>query len=256
MQVIHPSALLGEGCQVGYFTIISEGVELGDGVVVGNHVTIYPGTRIAAGCRIGDNSVLGKAPTAAKTSTLKLTELQPLVVGPDCMLGTGVVLYAGTTIGQECFFADGAQIRERCSLGMRVIIGRGATVEQDTTIGDYSKLQTGAYITAKSTLAENVFIAPGVVTTNDNYVGRTEERHAKIRGPHIEKGARVGGGAVLLPGVRIGQEALVAAGSVVTKDVEPYTVVVGCPARPLRPTPSEQFIYPKESADSHSPGRS
>lgn len=249
MQVIHPSVTIGEGCQIGYFTVISEGVDLGDGVVVGNHVTIYPRTRIAAGCQIGDNSVVGKSPTAAKTSTLKLTALQPLELGPGCTLGTGVVLYAGTTIGRECFFADGAQIRERCSLGVRVIIGRGATVEQDTTIGDFSKLQTGAYITAKSTLAENVFIAPGVVTTNDNYVGRTEERHAKIRGPHIEKGARVGGGAVLLPGVRIGQEALVAAGSVVTKDVEPYTVVIGCPARALRPIPPEQVIYPQAEAD-------
>ena len=100
-----------------------------------------------------------------------------------------------------------------------------------------TKIQAEAYITAYSTLEDNVFIAPCVVTTNDNFMGRTEKRHALIKGPTIRRGARVGGGAVLCPGVEIGEEAFVGAGAVVTKDVPPRAVVVGNPARraPRRP---------------------
>ena len=74
-------------------------------------------------------------------------------------------------------------------------------------------------MTAYSTLEDDVFIAPCVVTTNDNFMGRTEKRKALMRGPLIRRGARIGGGAVLLPGIEIGEEAFVGAGAVVTRDV-------------------------------------
>jgi acetyltransferase-like isoleucine patch superfamily enzyme len=80
------------------------------------------------------------------------------------------------------------------------------------------------------------------VTTNDDYMGRTEQRHAAIKGPTIRRGARVGGGAVLCPGVEIGEEAFVGAGAVVTKDVAPRTLVVGNPARVLREVPDEELL--------------
>ena len=89
-------------------------------------------------------------------------------------------------------------------------------------------------MTAYSTLEEDVFVAPCVVTTNDNFMGRTEKRLELMKGPTIRRGARVGGGAILCPGVEVGEEAFVGAGAVVTKDVPPRTVVVGTPARVLR----------------------
>ena len=97
-----------------------------------------------------------------------------------------------------------------------------------------TKIQADAYITAYSTLEEHVFIAPCVVTSNDNFMGRTERRHELIEGPTIRRGARIGAGAVLCPAVEIGEEAFVGAGAVVTKDVAARTLVVGNPARPLR----------------------
>jgi acetyltransferase-like isoleucine patch superfamily enzyme len=114
-----------------------------------------------------------------------------------------------------------------------VVIGRGTLVENDTTVGTLTKIQADAYITAYSTLEDNVFIAPRVITTNDNFMGRTEKRHALRKGPTIRRGARVGAGAVLCPGVEIGEEAFVGAGAVVVKDVPPRVVVVGNPARTL-----------------------
>ena len=87
-----------------------------------------------------------------------------------------------------------------------------------------------------------MFIAPCVVTTNDNFMGRTEARHALIKGAVIRRGARVGGGATLLPGIEIGEEAFVGAGAVVTRDVAPRTLVVGSPARVLRQVPDDELL--------------
>src|SRR5207245_1496265 len=133
-------------------------------------------------------------------------------------------------------------VRERVTIGDDVVVGRGSLVENDTTIGALTKIQADAYITAYSTLEDNVFIAPCVVTTNDNFMGRTEMRHEQIKGPTIRRGARIGGGAILCPGVEIGEEAFVGAGAVVVKDVPPRTLVVGNPARPLRTVPENELL--------------
>ena len=80
------------------------------------------------------------------------------------------------------------------------------------------------------------------MTTNDNFMGRTEKRHEQVKGPTIRRGARIGGGAILCPGVEIGEEAFVGAGAVVVKDVPPRTLVVGNPARPLRTVPENELL--------------
>ena len=105
-------------------------------------------------------------------------------------------------IGARVILGDQSCVRERVTIGDDVVVGRGSLVENDTTIGALTKIQADAYITAYSTLEENVFIAPCVVTTNDNFMGRTEQRHELIAGPTIRRGARVGGGADPLPGRR------------------------------------------------------
>ena len=137
---------------------------------------------------------------------------------------------------------DQSCVRERCTIGDDAVIGRGALVENDTTVGARAKIQANAYVTAYSTLEDDVFIAPCVITTNDNYMGRTEKRHALRRGPTIRRGARVGGGAVLLPGIEIGEEAFVGAGAVVLGDVPPRAVMVGNPARQIRDVPDDELL--------------
>jgi UDP-2-acetamido-3-amino-2,3-dideoxy-glucuronate N-acetyltransferase len=122
------------------------------------------------------------------------------------------------------------------------VIGRGSLVENDTTIGPRTRVQANAYITAYCTLEEDVFIAPGVLTTNDNYMGRTEKRLDLLRGPTIRRGARIGGGAILLPGIEIGEEAFVGAGAVVLENVPARAVVVGNPARRIRDVPDEELL--------------
>ena len=209
---------------------------------VGQNVVIYPGTVIGDGCKIGDNVVLGKQPSLSPRSTAKREPLAPLELGAGTIVSTGAIVFAGTRIGERVIVGDGARVRERVVVGDDVVIGSGSLVENDTTIGAMTKIQAEAYITAYSTLEEHVFIAPCVVTTNDNFMGRTEKRHELIKGPTIRRGARVGGGAVLCPAVEIGEEAFVGAGAVVTKDVPPRAVVVGSPARVLREVADEELL--------------
>ena len=158
------------------------------------------------------------------------------------MVSTGAIVFAGTTVGERVILGDQSCVRERVELGDDVVVGRGSLVENDTTIGDRTKIQAAAYVTAYSTLEEDVFIAPCAITTNDNFMGRTEERHALRRGPTIRRGARIGGGAVLLPGVEIGEEAFVGAGAVVLRDVPARAVVVGNPARQIREVLPEELL--------------
>jgi acetyltransferase-like isoleucine patch superfamily enzyme len=149
---------------------------------------------------------------------------------------------AGSTLGENCLIGDNAGIRERCTIGDGVLVGRSVTVENDTTIGSRTKIQSGAYITAYVTLEEDVFIAPMVVTTNDNYMGRTERRFAELKGCTVRRGARIGGGVHILPGIEIGEEAFVATGSIVTRDVAPKTLVMGAPAKAVHAVAEEELL--------------
>ena len=203
---------------------------------------VYPGPVIGEGCKILDYAVVGKQPTLSPRSTAKREELPALVLGPGSVVSTGAVVFAGTTVGERVIVGDQACVRERCTIGDDVVIGRGSLVENDTSVGALTKIQAHAYITAYSLLEDNVFIAPCVITTNDNFMGRTEKRHDQIKGPTIRRGARIGGGAVLLPGIEIGEEAFVGAGAVVIKDVPPRALVVGNPARQIREVPDEELL--------------
>ena len=209
---------------------------------VAETAVVYPGTVIGDDCEILDYAVVGKQPTLSPRSTAKKEDLPPLELGAGTIVSTGAVVFAGTRIGERVIVGDQSCIRERCEIGADVVVGRGSLVENDTTIGALTKIQAHAYITAYSTLEDNVFIAPCVATTNDNFMGRTETRRELIKGPTIRRGARVGGGAILLPAIEIGEEAFVGAGAVVIRDVPPRAVVVGSPARQIREVPDEELL--------------
>ncbi len=198
---------------------------------------------VGAGVRIDDHAVLGKEPMrAANTAVTRAETLPPLTLGAGSIIGTGAVVYRGAAVGERVLIADGAAVRERVTIGDRTIVGRGATIENDSTIGGYVKIETGSYITAYSVLENRVFVAPMVATSNDRFIGRTEERFKHFKGVTIRRGGRVGVGAVLLPGITIGADGVVAAGAVVTRDVPPKKVVMGCPARVVRDVAEAELL--------------
>jgi acetyltransferase-like isoleucine patch superfamily enzyme len=223
--------------------VLGEGVVIGADVEIGANVVIHDGTRIGDGVVVQDNVVLGKQPKLSKRSTSKKKQpLAPLEIGAGAAVCSGAVVYAGTVLGPDVIIGDQASVRERCTLGEGVVVGRGVCVENDVPIGAFTKIQSNSYITAYSELEDHVFIAPCVTTTNDNFMGRTEARHAQIKGAVIRRGARIGGGVVILPGIEIGAEAFVAAGALVTRDVPPGKLVAGLPAQVWRDVPAEEMV--------------
>ena len=248
---IHASAKLGEDTSWGDGIVIGEGVRIGQGCRLGNHVVIHDGTIVGDHVRIDDHATLGKRPMrAANSATTKEQELPPLTVGDTCIIGTGVVLYRGAKIDAKVLMADLCTVRENVSVGRGTIVGRGVTIENFCSIGRFCKLESECYLCAYSTLEDRVFVAPGVVTSNDNFVGRTQERFKHFKGVTVKRGGRLGAGSVTLPGIVVGEDALVAAGSVVTKDVPPRKIVVGSPARVWRDVPVEQLLENQGWVDS------
>lgn len=240
---VHPSAVLGPGTTLGEGCVIGAGVRTGPRCRIGSQVVIHPDTSVGEAVRIDDHATLGKRPMrAANSANTQEQELPALTIGDACIVGTGVVIYRGAAVETKVLMADLCTVRENVSIGRGTIVGRGVTVENFCTIGRYCKLESECYITAYSTLEDRVFVAPGVVTSNDNYVGRTAERFKHFKGVTVRKGGRIGAGSIILPGVVIGEDGLVAAGSVVTRDVPPRTIVRGSPARAWRPVPVEQLL--------------
>jgi acetyltransferase-like isoleucine patch superfamily enzyme len=203
---------------------------------------VYEGTVLGEGVRILEHAIVGKQPALGPSSTARREPLPPTAIGPGTIVSTGAIVFAGSKVGAGCILGDQSCVRERVEIADDVVVGRGSLIENDTTIGRGTRIQAEAYVTAYSTVEEDVFIAPCVVTTNDNFMGRTERRKALMKGPTIRRGARIGGGAILCPGIEVGEEAFVGAGAVVTKDVPAGKLVVGNPARVLRDVPEDELL--------------
>ncbi|MCH9032066.1 MAG: N-acetyltransferase, partial [candidate division Zixibacteria bacterium] len=198
---------------------------------------------IGANVRIDDGAVIGKSPMrAANSAVTKEQELSACTIDSDCIVGTNVVIYRGCKIGRKVLIADLATVRENVTVGEFTIIGRGVAVENFCEIGRYCKLETNVYLCAYSKLEDRVFVAPCAATSNDNYMGRTEERFKHFKGVTIRKGGRVGVNATLLPGKIIGADGQVAAGALVTRDVNDGKLVAGAPAKEWRDVPEEQLL--------------
>ncbi|QYA44581.1 N-acetyltransferase [Macrococcoides bohemicum] len=231
----------------GHNVIIGENVILGDNVVIGNNVIIYKDTKIGSNVIIMDNAVIGKTPTRAKASILpEIKELPPCEIGSGVTIGTSAILYVNSKISNDVFIADLATIRERVIIGEGTIIGRGVAVENDCIVGKKCKLETNCYITAYSTIEDYVFIAPCVVTTNDNYIGRDKERYNHFKGVTVKTGGRIGANSTILPGRVINEDGTVAAGSLISKNVEKEKLVLGVPAKVRGNIPTEQLLRNQE----------
>lgn len=240
---LHESARIGAGTRLGHNSVVHENVRIGENCQIGSSVVIHPDTVIGDNVRIDDSSIIGKLPMKAALSAVTREQtLEPCVVGDDCMIGALTVIYRGCVLHKKVMVADLASVREDVEIGEFTIVGRGVAVENKVRIGSRCKLETEAYITALSEIGDGCFIAPEVTFTNDNFLGRTHERFKFHKGVTMKRGARIGANVTVLPGLTLGEDALVAAGSIVTRDVPARKVVLGAPARVWREVPSEQLL--------------
>jgi acetyltransferase-like isoleucine patch superfamily enzyme len=216
-------------------------VQLGDGLVIGANVVIHAGTVLEDGVVIQDGAVLGKSPVHDPRSNAPDSTGEPLVVKSGAMVCTGAVVFAGAVIGSSAIIRDQSHIREDALIGDSTVIGRGAAVGPRARIGARVRVQTNAWLTGWTTVEDDVFIGPGVVTMNDNTMARLP-RDVPLTGPMLCRACRIGGGVLIAPGVRVGPEAFVAAGAVVTRDVPARALVKGVPARVADRVPDEQLV--------------
>jgi UDP-2-acetamido-3-amino-2,3-dideoxy-glucuronate N-acetyltransferase len=221
--------------------LLGPGVELGPDVRIGGHVVIHGGTKVGARVVIQDGAIVGKRFRLGPLSSAPREEVPGAVLGEDSSVLAGAVVFAGAELGAGAIAGDQSCIRERAVIGEESVIGRGSAVDNDVRIGARVRVQTNCYLTANTEIEDDVFVGPGVTTTNDHTMAR-HPPEAAVPGPRLRRACRIGGGAVLCPGVEIGEEAFVAAGAVVTSDVASRAVVMGVPAKKVREVADSDLI--------------
>lgn len=238
-QMISEHAVV-ETTQIGHGVEIAEFAIVRPGAVIGNNVILHPYTIVNSYVRLCDNvevfpgAIVGKEPKGTGALVRNLAFERHLLVGANCVIGPHAILYYGTTIGENTLIGDGASIREGCTIGSRCIIGRYVTFQFDVSLGDNSRVLDHSTLAGRTKVGSRAFISFGVYTVGDNAFNRSKYIESETGGPIIEDDVSIGAGALLHPRIVIGKRAIVASGAVVTKDVEPDTLVMGIPARFVR----------------------
>lgn len=236
MSGIHPTAVIGRATigrdvTIGPFAVIGDGAKIGDGCIFHPHVVIGDHASIGAKCEVFPGSVVGKEPKGAGALARTPRFKRRLEIGAGCSIGPHAVIYYDVFIGSGCLIGDAASIREQTVIGEGSVIGRHVTINYANRIGSHTKIMDHSWIAGNADIGDSVFISGGVLTSNDNALGRSPFDDSEMLGPTIEDGAVIGIGAILLPGLRIGARAVVAAGAIVTKDVPADATIMGAAAR-------------------------
>ena len=225
---------VGTNVRIDEFSIIRDDVRIGHNVIVHPHVVINSGSSISDGVEIFSGAIIGKEPKGAGATARTPYFKKHIVIGKNTSIGPHAVVYYDVDIGSNTLIGDGASIREQCRIGSRCIISRYVTINYNTTIGDHTKIMDLTHITGNCKIGNNVFISTTIGMTNDNLDGDGGYDENRILGPTLHDGAFIGAGVTLLPGVTIGEKAIVGSGAVVTRDVPANSVAMGIPARVIR----------------------
>lgn len=237
--IIHGNVTIESGTTIREHVVIGEAradaepIFIGQNCLLHPHVTIAPGVSIGSNTEVFPGAFIGKEAKGAGATARKPVFDRKVKIAENCSIGPHVTIYYDVEIGQNTLLGDGASVREKVRIGSFCIIARLVTINYETTIGNRTKIMDSTHITGNATIGDDVFISLLVGTTNDNAMGASGYSSEHVLGPQIGNGAMVGVGATFLPNIRVGENATVAAGSVVTKDVPAGGRVAGVPARPF-----------------------
>lgn len=182
--------------------------------------------KLGKNCVIQDDVILG----------LKYKEdCNPVIIGDNAVIRSNTIIYADVEIGNDFKTGHYVMIREKTRIGDNVLIGTQSIIDGHARIGSNVNMQTGVYVPLNVIIEDNVFIGPRVVLTNDRYPLR---KKSELKGPMIKKNASIGANSTILPGVTVNEGALIAAGSIVTKDVPAWHLAMGVPAK-FTPLPED-----------------
>ena len=198
-------------------------------------VKIYGDTRIGRSPTIMENVIIGYPTSSFLKSEWTKQNFKGAVIGDNAVIRSNTVIYCDVEIGDSFTTGHNVVVREKTRIGDNVLLGTNTIVEGNTTIGSNVSIQSNVYIPINTVIEDLVFIGPNAVLTNDKYPLR---RDYKLEGPVIRRGVTIGANSILLPSIEIGEGAFIAAGSVVTKDVPPWKLAIGCPAK-IKDLPDE-----------------
>jgi UDP-3-O-[3-hydroxymyristoyl] glucosamine N-acyltransferase len=225
---------IGENVTIHPFSIIRSNVRIGSNVVIHPNVVIEENITIGDDVEIFPHAYLGKIPKGAGATARQATFDKILTIGNGCSIGPHSTIYYDVIIGSNTLIGDGASIREKVTIGNYCIISRCVTINYNTNIGDRVKIMDLSHITGNCEIGDDVFISVLVATTNDRAIGKLSYDETRVQGPKIGNRVSIGAQANILPNVVIGDDAIVAASSVVSKDVLAGKMVAGSPARVIK----------------------
>ena len=205
--------------------------------MTGQHI-IHPNVHLGENCRLGEFVIVGVPPLGAEPGGLET------VIGRDAVLRSHTVIYAGNRIGDNFQTGHGVMLRELNEIGANVSVGTHSIVEHHVVIGNGVRIHSNVFIPEYCILEDDAWVGPHAVLTNALYP-RSPDAKSNLKGARLMIGSKVGANVTLLPGVTIGRNALVGAGSVVVGDVPDGKVVVGNPARIIKDV-SELSAYSRD----------
>ena len=214
------NVIIKEGCQIGANVVLEDDVYVDYNCIIRDNVIIKAGTTIGANCVLGEHT--------ADWFSDHNAEAKPLVIGRNSVIRSGSIIYSENKIGDNFQTGHQVTIREKTRIGNNVSVGTLSDIQGNCEIGNYVRMHSNVHIGQLSKVDSFTWIYPYVVLTND-----PTPPSNKFVGVHVKSFAVVATGALIMPGIEIGQDSLVAAGAIVTKNVADYAVVAGNPSKQI-----------------------
>jgi acetyltransferase-like isoleucine patch superfamily enzyme len=231
---------IGENVAIDKTSSIGSNVRIEDGVRLGKNVVIKDDVIVKKNVTVEDNATIGYNNLTKKK---EIYEEYPTIIGENALIRTNTVIYKSCKIGKNSWVNHNTILRENTEVGDNSTIGNLVMCEGYTKIGNQVAIHSLSGLGGNMIIEDKVFIATNMVTANGRrptYL-RTMP-YIKDKGPTIRYGARIGISVILLPEIEIGREALVASGALVTKDVPPFSIVMGVPAKVIGSVPDEERL--------------